>query len=426
MISFFRKDLLLYWRNRKEIIISLVTPLIIIVVLGFALPGWVENPAKTLEMQIALVQLDDEQAAQEQFIQSLASRDEQQRQAAMQGAESIQPSQWLQQLLSSKELSEYIGLQSMDYEEATEQLQNEGIIAAIVIPEGFTLATLNKMLLNDGHGANLRIITEEASFKVNVLSNIISNFLDTLNYQAVIGQLLDSNGAAAIQEINKLAESNTIGGREVVEGVRVVTSFQYYAIAVSIIFALLISTTIAAKAVSEKRERIFNRIVLSNSKPIHYLLGKFSSTFILSLLQLAIILIVSHFILDIFPNLSLTFWLGLSAVFVILALCIGSLAAFFTALVFRIKEDLANGLTLISIIIAGTIGGNFVPIYALPPWLREAGEWTPNGIALNVLLQWLQTETATDLIMPLVALTGYIVVVLCAALWIFPRKGHSA
>lgn len=433
MSLFFRKDFMLYWRNRKELIISLITPIIIIVVLGYALPGWVEKPDKSIEMKAALVQLDDEASAADSFKQALSSEPlaDESRLAIEQGMELIKPGQWLEQALGHEQLQSVIEFKRMGYSEAIEQLKDKEIGAVVVIPEGFTLATMNKMLLNTGSGASLNIVAEESSYKVEMLTTIIEKFIHTLNFQIALQQLLGSNGNEAVvnealSAVSELAVNGKIGGREIISGTKTVTSFQYYSIAISIVFALILSTTIAAKAVTEKRERIFNRILLSDSHPAFYLFGKFSSTFILSLTQIAFILLISHLILNIFPDRSFQFWLGMASILILLALGVGGLAALFTALIFRMEEQLANGIAFLAMLIAGTIGGSFVPIYTLPSWLKATGEWTPNGLALAALLRWLQTETIQDLVMPLISLAIFVVIVLVAAIWVFPRKEQKA
>ncbi|MCQ6560214.1 ABC transporter permease [Paenibacillus mendelii] len=423
MISFFKKDFLVHWRDRKEIIISLISPLVIIAVIGIALPGWVENPTKTLQIKVALVNADDEQAAMQEFRDSLAARSlpDDELLDIEQQLEQLSPIRMLKQVFQAEHVKEIVSMEELGNDDALQQLQEERIAAVVTIPDGFTLAALNKMVWNDGEGTALRIIAEKASLQVGVLNDIIDGYVQKLNVQSAFHHLLGADaGAAAIAS----DDYSGIGGREMVDGVETVTSFQYYALAISIVFALLLSVTMASKAITEKRERTFQRILLTGSQPFHYLMGKMSAAFCLSILQLSIIILISHFALNIFPGRSLLFWLGVSAVLVLLSLCVGALVVLFTALVFRLHDETANGIAFIFSLIAGTIGGSFVPIYILPDWLRSAGEWTPNGLSLAVLLQWIQTETVADLSVPLVKLAVFAIATIGLASWCFPRRGR--
>ncbi|WP_234404931.1 ABC transporter permease [Paenibacillus bouchesdurhonensis] len=414
MIPFFKKDFLVYWRDRKELLISFITPLVLITVLGFALPGWIENPTKSLEMKVAIVNLDNEKHAIEQFQESLVSRltlDEGAK-AMESRLGSLSLSKSLMELFQSEEVKSIVHLQELSSEEAHQQLEAEQIEAIITIPDGFTLAALNKIALNDGNGAALQLTAGKASLQVDVLRDMVDGYLKTLNFQSALHHVGDMD----------MANVENIGGREILPGVKTVTSFQYYALAISIVFALLVSSTTATKAMTEKREHTLQRILLTGSPPVQYLSGKMSSTFCLTMLQLTTILLVSHFAFGIFPDRSPQFWLGMFLVLVLLALCLGALAALFTALVFRLEDSVASGLTFLFILIAGTIGGSFAPIFVLPGWLKSAGEWTPNGLTLAVLLEWLQTETASSLTVPLVKLGVFAVGTACIAVWLFPRR----
>lgn len=424
MIPFFKKDFLVFWRDRKELLVSFITPLILITVLGFALPGWIEKPTESLEMKVALVNLDDEPAALKQFRDSLPSHraEEVGKQAVESRLESLSLSQSLVELLQSEEVKSIVHLQELNNEEAHQQLQEEQIEAIITIPDGFTLAALNKIVFNDGEGAALQMTAGKASLQVDVLRDILEGYVQTLNFHSALHHVGGTDTAAAAA--SSLADIHAVGGREILPGVETVTSFQYYALAISIVFALLISSTTATKAMTEKREHTLERILLTGSHPVHYLSGKISSTFCLAMLQLTTILLISHFALGIFPGRSLPFWLGMFSVLILLALCVGALAALFTALVFRLEDSVANGITFLFILIAGTIGGSFAPIFVLPGWLKAAGEWTPNGLTLAVLMEWLQTETASSLTVPMVKLGIFAVGAACIAIWLFPRRGR--
>ncbi|XID90609.1 ABC transporter permease [Paenibacillaceae bacterium WGS1546] len=420
MLSFFIKDFLVYWRDRKEISISLITPLVLIAVLGFAMPSLFANPANIIEVKAAVVQLDDEEAGLRQFREALAARSlpEEQSRAIEAQLETVMPIRMLMQLFEEEQVKEIVRMERMEAEEALGQLRDGLVDAVLTIPEGYTLATLNRAMLGEGAGAELRIAAEDWTMSLDVLNNIVNGFVRTTNFQSAIQSQLGAEAAAAANEVGDF------GGRETVPGVETVTSFQYFTLAIGIVFALFVAVTTATKAVTEKRERTFQRILLTGAHPLKYLSGKLSSTFCLALILLSFVLVGAHFMFGVFSGRSFAFWAGMSAVLLVLMLCVGAMAALFTALVFRLDDSMANGITFLFILVAGTIGGSFAPVFILPDWLRLAGEWTPNGLALSALLKWLQTETAADLTVSLIRLAVFAAVTIGLAIWCFPRRGR--
>ncbi len=126
---------------------------------------------------------------------------------------------------------------------------------------------------------------------------------------------------------------------------------------------------------------------------MRFLIGKMVSTIFLVILQIIFVLIVSNFILGVFPDRSLAFWVGILVMIVLLALVMSGLAAIFTAILLRMRNiDAANGIFMLVLLLLGTLGGGFVPIYMMPGWLQEIGAWTPNGLFLSMLTDWVQFE----------------------------------
>src|SRR5690606_10041201 len=124
-----------------------------------------------------------------------------------------------------------------------------------------------------------------------------------------------------------------------------------------------------------------------------FLIGKMISTFCLVWLQIMFVFMMSHFIFNVFPDRSITFWMGIVGIVTLLSLSIAGLAAVFTTISLRMANvDAANGIFMLVILLLGVLGGNFVPIYVLPDWLQRMGEWTPNGLSLVIFTEWIKFE----------------------------------
>jgi ABC-2 type transport system permease protein len=244
--------------------------------------------------------------------------------------------------------------------------------------------------------------------------------MQTMNDQLALGHASTEGITEALIHNNPAIPT---GGRESVEGFQMITSFQYFAVSNSILFALFLSMTTALKAITERREHVLHRILLTGSHPIRYLAGKISSTFCITLLQMTFIFLVCHFALNVFPDRSLQFWLGIALITLIFCFCVAAMSAVFTSLSFRMKEAEAGGLMMFIIILIGTIGGSFVPVYILPNWLRQIGEYTPNGLTLSVFIQWIQQGDYSVVIVPLLQVVIFSLIVVLAGVFLFPKRG---
>src|SRR5690606_25763179 len=139
---------------------------------------------------------------------------------------------------------------------------------------------------------------------------------------------------------------------------------------------------------TEKREHVFDRIILSNSNPIHFLLGKMFATFCLVWLQMLLTIGVAQIALGVFEGKSMEFWIGFFVMMTIYSLTIAGLAALFTSLALNIKDmNMANGIMSLVVLTFGLIGGGFFPIQGLPEMLQNMGAWVPNGITQIAMIE---------------------------------------
>ncbi len=59
MDSFFIKDVLVFWRDRKEVLLALLLPIVLIVVLNFAFSSIFGIDDNSTNLEVALIQEDD-------------------------------------------------------------------------------------------------------------------------------------------------------------------------------------------------------------------------------------------------------------------------------------------------------------------------------------------------------------------------------
>ncbi|MBT2214539.1 ABC transporter permease [Virgibacillus dakarensis] len=418
MGSFIKKDLLVFWRDRKEILAALLLPIALIVILNFAFSGIFNDDQASINLDVAIVQDDDPSAGLERFKETIQEGDFSQAEKAtmIEQAASIEPSRLIHDFFNNKGLKEWVNTKELPEKEAKELVDNGELDAIIKIPKGFTYHVSSAIMLNKESEVALTIMAEDQSAEVRALQNIVNSFIDSLNLQFALGSKAES--AATEPELPQ-------GGKEVVEGVDTYTISQYFTIAISTLFALFMAQTVALKTVTEKRERVFNRIVLSDSNPLYFLLGKTVSTFILTLLQMVIVFASLQLLLDIFPGKPFAFWLGLMVVMTAFALTVAGLSALFTAMTLNLTNSNAvSGLSTLIIMTLGVLGGSFFPIQGFPEIIQKMGEWTPNGLTQTVLIEWIQFGNADDLLLPIIILIAVFVVCFGIGMSIFPKRGR--
>lgn len=420
MISFLKKDLLVFWRDRKEVLISLLAPILIIIVLNVAFSGITFDDADEMDINAGLVLEGDEATGLQQFEETLQGMDlsEAEREAMMEQAHALSPSELMVSLFDDPELSSWIHLDEMNEEEAKKQVENGELEAIIKIPESFTYDVLRQVMLDQPADTSVRFQIQEQSMETDILTGILDNYMETLNFQFALGAVTEGEaGEAALPQ----------GGREIINESTVEFELaQYYTVAMSSLFALFIAATVATKTATEKRERVFNRILLTDSRPFSYLMSKVISTFCMVWLQLMIVFFVTDLLFGIFPEKSTDFWLGIVVIVTFFSFTVAGLSAMFTSLMLRMNNiNTMNGLFTMIIMLIAAVGGNFFQMEQFPEWLQTLSEWTPTGETIALFTEFLRSGIGISFAVPLMKQFGFFILFLLIGVLLFPKRGKE-
>lgn len=420
MRSFIKKDLLIIWRDRKEIITVLLLPIILVIVLNFAFSGLLGNDDESqLDLHLAVVNQDNQTDLQTQLKDKFMDKESVGKEdvdVLVEQASQLNPASMLLNYLESDDLKNLVTVEVLDEADAVSKVEDGDVDGILIIPDGFSADSLYAAFVGQGSTTSLELQIEKENTNNRILFDIIQGFTDQLNYQFALREL----------EASQVEVVTPAGGIEKVGAGDSFTLTQYFTIAMGALFALFLASTVATKAGVEIRERVFYRIQLSNSNPILYLIGKMVSTFLLTWLQMMFIFVFAHFVLNAFPDRSLSFWLGLIGIVTLLAIAIAGLAAMFTSISLRVTSiDTAHGIFMLFILLFGIIGGNFVPIYILPDWLIKIGEWTPNGLSLVMLTNWIQFEELSNIFTSILILIGFFLLFTIISLALYPKRGKA-
>lgn len=421
MGTFFKKDVLVFWRDRKEVLIALLLPILIIVVLNVAFSSLFNDDAESIDINVGIIQEDDYTLGLQQLEDAIheTERPIQEKEALIEQASYLNPSQMIVDFLNSPDLQEIVHTETMKENEAIQRVENGELDAIIRIPNGFNYEVLSSILLGEEANVALTIQADEQSTELNTLQNILDGFIESVNLQFAIGA-----NAGSVNQEPVLPE----GGRVVMEGVETFNISQYLTIAMCTLFALFMAQTVAMKSITEKRELVFDRIILTGRNPVHFLMGKTFATFCLAWIQMMSILVFSQLFVDVFDDKSFQFWIGLIIVVSAYALAISGLGAFFTSVSLNMKDTdgaAANGVATAIIMCFAGLGGNFVPIQTLPTFLQSIGEWTPNALTISMLTKWIQFANVEELFFPILILIAFFIVCFAIGLTIFPKRGSN-
>ncbi|GAA0287364.1 ABC-2 type transport system permease protein [Gracilibacillus halotolerans] len=420
MLTFLLKDLLIFWRDRKEVLIVILLPLLLVIVLSFAMGGMFDNNNNlSMDMNIGFVVEDDQEQSLQSYEDMLSSMDElteEEKAQFLAIASSIRPIDMFEQFFNDPEVNDWMEVEKLSRAEAEEKVENGDIHAMFVIPQDYTKNFLENILHGREMDQSFEFIVMDAGIEIETLYSIIQNYADQMNLQFAIQNI---GGEIQMEEIH-LPE----GGREVAEGVEPFTLKQYFAIAISALFSLFIISTVVSRIAIERRDRTFNRIILTNVPARNFLFGKTAATFLLSWLQVMLVFIGSHLILNVFDGKALSFWLGLILVATAFSIAIAGISTIFSSFMLKTKNtDTVDGLIMIFIILLGTLGGGFVPIYVFPAWLQQVSQWIPNGLVLSALTEWFQYESMSTLWMPTLYLVILGVVTFFIGVMLYPKRG---
>ncbi len=428
MGNFLKKDILVLLRDRTELMLLLLMPIILIAILSFALRGILGGDTTNFHMNVAFVMEDNEQQGIINFIDGLENMGmpSEVAQELELAAGEVKPYTMLKEFMQDESVRNIVTVAELNFSEAVEALENEDIVAILTIPEDFTYHSLQKMLLNEGDGSELKITVKDfGSIRVDAFQNMIDRYVSTLNLETAISQTFMEMGHGDVLAGRGKEEiaAHDLGGIESISVREPITSFQYYTISMAVMFVLYVGSTIASKAYVEKKQHVFNRIILSNQHPIVYLGGKILSASVISFIQLFILFFVSTLVFRTFPLDEPAFWGGFTLIALILAICVGGFAALLTAVAVKYENDAINHIFAGGIVtLLAFAGGSFFPTSEMPAIIGVIGNWTPNGAALSAFLKWMQVLDMSVLLPYLLRIAALAVLLIASSILIFPKR----
>ncbi|KPN93251.1 ABC transporter permease [Lysinibacillus sp. ZYM-1] len=338
------KDIKLTFFDWKAVLILVITPLLLVLILGYALAGVFEDKQIIEKFTVAVV-LNHPNNESENLIKQV-----------------------------EQHANQYIHLKEMNQEEAKTEVKS-GEIPVMVTVSG-DLQKADSIVIQHNIKAELQgKITEQVFNQIIQSSRLLGQaYKATGNTNAVPYQKEDHMETEDISETLFIENSSANDGK-------IVSSFQYYAAGISVMFILLTGMSGLSSIIEEKKLGTYSRIRMTYTSLPSFIIGKWLSTTATCLLQFFILILGTSLIFNISwgNHLGVLFLLMLAYVF-----AIGGIVIFLT--IFIQTETMANIIRGVGVQIMVLLGGSMIPIHTFPEMLQYAAYITPNYWAQNGLL----------------------------------------
>lgn len=416
-----KKQGLSFLRNPQHLLMLIALPILLITILSVALGGIMQGETPQIQAKIAVTIYDEERDI-EDFLQSLDEIDlsKKERDVITLSSREVK----VLSILMDEVFPSFRGqieVERIEREEIEEIRRDSSYDTIIEIPENFTYDLLEHLYFNKGNPPNLQLIINEEK---QLSSQIIKQILEDFNEQISLISFATKEGLDTKDLIQSNIEiesgSESRGGQD-----RTYTSKEYYTFAMGVMNVLFIASTIGSYAYRERRDHIFDRIIIADISKGKYFLGIYLSALVFAFIQLMIIFIAANLIFSV----SVSNNVGLVTVSLALSSAVGGVAVLLSAISYRMdSEVLTNYFQSIIVSIFAFMGGSFFPLESFPMLFQRIGDLTPNGAGLSAYLLILQQpyELDSSVLFHVYYLIGFSFILLIIAVAIFPKRGQNS
>ncbi len=406
------KDLKLIFRDRAALTFMLLAPFLLTIGMGFVTGRFSGGSNGLSNIPVVIVNLDKEQLGNA-----------------------------LADVFSSRELADLMEpTQSSDAEAARRFVDDDKAAAAIIIPEGFTRSIISAA----GTTFNQNSIQPEP-VKIEVYANptrptsagvvkaVVDEFISRVEEGRISGitsiagliqaGLLNPQNAAS--EAQKLiqntdqSENAAIRIKTDKEGAAAVNFdiLAYMAPGMALLFLMYTVSHGGRSILAERSQGTLPRLLVSPTSSMQVLGGKVLGIFFTGVAQVGILILAS----SVFFGLKWGDTLGL--IVLILATVFGATGwGMLITAIARTPAQVAN-LGTATMLIFGILGGSFINIEQMPPFVQTFSKITPNAWGLDGFTTLALGGTLANLGRPIIALLIMGTVLFGVAVMLFSRNG---
>lgn len=293
------------------------------------------------------------------------------------------------------------------------KIKNGKLASLLIIPKGFG------DILQSGQQAKLEfyrtsVVDQTVESTKALLDNIMSGYRE-----GKVRSSLSTLGKSTLQIEQIMAPPITIN--EVNEDVKSITAATQFVPGMMVMFVFFIIITMVRGFIKERDSGMLARLRSTPMKPVHYLMGMWSSFAITVILQCTVLLGFGHFVY----KLDVGDLTAIISIVIALAICATGIGL---ALSFFVKgENQGTALTQIIIMGGAALGGLWFPFDILPSFAQKIGVFTPQYWAQTGLQDvMVRGAQISNVAINIVVLLAFGVVGLAVALFRFRGYISSA
>lgn len=374
------KDFKIRIKDRKGFLTMILMPLILTAILGAALSSVMGGDGGFSETTLGLYQEDQDPIAQSFQTEVLPE-------LKFVKVKKVNSEEQLQDMLRDEKID--VGLSIP--KEWSADLQN-GVLKEVGLfsqSDKQLKATIIQSIL-ESYSASVKTLSVSTNMVMNDLTQSKAVTTGELNMKDVADTVVTDIMEAGKMQVK--VEEESIGKK-------IVSSMQYYAAGMAVMF-LLFNATIGAKSIIQERStETLARLMMSPTSNGSILMGKFFGTLLFALIQMIIFYTATTLFFDVDWGGNV---LQVMAVGMAYAVAVSGLSMILAAIVSEEKTtDLISG---VGIQIFAILGGSMLPIYLFPDTLQMVANITPNKWALTSFLEIMSGTTWINLFLPITVL----------------------
>ena len=420
MLNSIIKDLKVNILDGKQMLIIIAMPVILTVILSFALGGTFKSGGLAEPVNIALVKQYDATLSNEELLSMIDGTDKLPQQALdayLAQMESFDPEEILfEGFLDSGDIKGLLSYTVMDAAEAEKALDAYEVSAIVYIPEGFISDTYSNMFGNKKQ-ITITVLSDAASsYSGDIVRQVMRGFTDTLSVSFANNEVFTQLGERYFteQEIqqktgefnNALDELSVQVSRDIkvenIDQYNLIDSFSYYTAAMLCMF-MLFSAGMGGRSMLEEKDNLtYYRMKVLGVTYFQMMVSKMVVVFIICLIQSVVMIGMSV----IFFGANWGNYLVVSVIAICGSFAIGGLGSFIGAISLRSGNyKVANAFEGAIVQILALLGGSYMPLTVLPPFFTVLSKFTVNGQALSAFIKTAQGRAISSI-------TGELLVIL--------------
>ena len=325
--------------------------------------------------------------------------------------------------------SEVIRAEPVSEDESREMLDDDDVYATVVLPAGFTESLMDgqpveaTFIFSDLDAADR--VREEIQAVMSRVGAAVAAAQTAVSEAEIVTSFADAAERrayfdAALSAAREKLDPPPVGVEtEVATALETEDEFANFtgpgqsSPGMVVMFGMTTMLGVGIVLVQERRMGTLRRLLTTPASKASILVGKFAGTFLLGLLQTAILIVFGLVVFDV-P------WgrdpLALVVIVFAFSLAIVSLGVLFAAMV-RTEEQAGNIMVGASMIMAA-LGGAWWPITITPKWMQTLGHLFPSAWAMDAFQAIImQGATIGEVLPPAGILLGYAIVFFTLGVW---------